>query len=119
MGAKRKKKSSKDNFEQKPKLTNVEMKEIELMKKWEEARKLGQFKYVLLKGTLAWTVLTSSVFIILTLITNKFLINKEILMYFLNMVIVFIGMGTLFGFISWRLSEKRYHLFKSKNLKDK
>ncbi len=111
MGVRKKKKSGKVWSEPKVKLSKTEIKELDLMKKWEVTRAMGKFKYVLLKGTIAWSVLTGGIFIILTMITNKFLINTEILMYFLKMIVIFIGMGTLFGLFSWKLSEKRYQSF--------
>lgn len=119
MGAKKKKKAGRDWSEPKVRLTKTQTKELELMKKWEETRAMGKMKYVLLKGTVAWTILTGGIFVILTLITNKFLINTEILMYFLNMFLVFIGLGTLFGVFSWHLSEKRYQSFIKNNSESK
>lgn len=118
MGAK-KKKSGKVWSEPKVKLSKTEAKELDLMKKWEGTRAMGKMKYILIKGTVAWSLLTGSIFILLTLITNKFLINTEILMYFLKMFLVFIGMGTLFGVFSWQLSEKRYQSFIKNKSKSK
>ena len=111
MGMKKKKKPGRDWSEPKERLTNTQIKERDLMKKWEDTRGMGKVKYVLLKGTVAWTVLTGGIFVILTLITNKFLINKEILLYFLNMFLVFMVLGTLFGVVSWHLSERRYQSY--------
>lgn len=119
MGAKRKKKTGRDWSEPKVKLTKTQAKELDLMKKWEDTRTMGKMKYVLLKGTIAWTVLTGGIFVILTLITNKFLINTEILMYFLNMFLVFLGLGTLFGVFSWHLSERKYQTFIKNNSESK
>ena len=116
---KKKKKQGRDWSEPKVRLTKAQTKELDLMKKWEDTRAMGKMKYVLLKGTVAWTLLTGGIFVILTLITNKFLINTEILMYFLNMFLVFLGLGTLFGVLSWHLSEKKYQSYIKNKLESK
>lgn len=97
----------------------TQRREREAVEKWEEARKMGKFRYVLMKGTLAWSLMTSCIFILLTLISNKFSVNNEMLWYFLKMAIVFVGMGTLFGVFSWQLSEKKYQKYMNENTRQK
>lgn len=96
-------------------LSKAEKREIEVLNSWEKSRKMGIVKYVLLKGTLAWSLLTIGIFMLISIIQSKFLINYEMLMYFLKMYIVFLLMGTVFGLVSWLVSERKY--LKSKNLK--
>lgn len=89
-------------------LTKAQKREIEVLNNWEKSRKMGVVKYVLLKGTLAWSFLTIAIFMSISIIQSKFLINTEMLMYFLKMYIVFLFMGTVFGLVSWVVSEKKY-----------
>ncbi len=106
--AKKKKKNEKIKEKNLVRLTPKEQKERDAILKWEPSHKMGQVKYVLIKGTLAWSLMTSSVLNLLTLIANKFNISKDILLYFLKMFIVFLGMGTIFGLVTWHFSEKKY-----------
>lgn len=90
------------------KRTPSQEKEWIAVQKWEEARKMGKNKYIFIKGTLSWSLMTSGILIVLTLLTNKFSYNQELLWYFLKMFVLFVGIGTLFGIGSWHLSEKKY-----------
>lgn len=115
MGKRKINKPRKVVSEQEQKLSKAELREIEVLNNWEKSRKMGIVKYVLLKGTFAWSLLTIAIFMLISIIQSKFLINYEMLMYFLKMYIVFLLMGTVFGLVSWLVSEKKY--LKSKNLK--
>ncbi len=99
------------------KRTPAQEKEWIAIQKWEKEREMGRNKYILIKGTLSWSLLTTSILILLTMLTNKFSINQELLWYFLKMFVLFIGIGTLFGIASWQLSENRYtkYFIKIKN----
>lgn len=106
--AKKKKKNEKIKEKNLVRLTPKEERERDAILKWEPSHKMGKVKYILIKGTLAWSFMTTSVFILLTLISNKFYVNQDILLYFLKMFIAFVGMGTVFGLVSWHFSEKKY-----------
>jgi hypothetical protein len=96
------------------KRTPSQEKEWIAVQKWEEARKMGRNKYIFIKGTISWSLMTIGILILLTLLTNKFSSNQELLWYFLKMYILFIGLGTLFGIGTWHLSEKKYISFYKK-----
>ena len=95
------------------KLTPAQEREKAAVYKWEDSRKMGKIKYILIKGTLSWSIMTTGIFVVLTLITTKFFIDKAVLLYFLKMFVVFLSMGTLFGIVSWHLSEKKYQKYMS------
>jgi uncharacterized ion transporter superfamily protein YfcC len=99
------------------KRTPAQEKEWIAIQKWEKEREMGRNKYILIKGTLSWSLLTTSILILLTMVTNKFSLNQDLLWYFLKMFVLFIGIGTLFGIASWQLSENRYtkYFIKIKN----
>lgn len=110
--AKKRKKNEKIKEKNVVRLTPSQEKERAAIMKWEPSHKMGKVKYILIKGTLAWSVMTTGLFVLLTLITNKFTVNQEILLYFLKMFVVFVGMGTIFGMVTWHFSEKKYALLK-------
>lgn len=96
-------------------LTPAQQREKAAVYKWEDSRKMGKIKYILVKGTLSWSLMTTAIFVVLTLITTKFFVDKEVLLYFLKMFVVFLSMGTLFGIVSWHFSEKKYQIYMSDN----
>lgn len=108
---KKKKKNLKIKEKNLVRLTPQEQKEREAVLKWEPSHNMGQIKYILLKGTLAWSVLTGGIFILLTLISNGFTADQALLLYFLKMIVAFIGLGTVFGMITWHFSEKKYQAY--------
>jgi hypothetical protein len=81
------------------------------MNKWEKARKLGQKKYMFYTGGL-WALLTGVLIKTMDLFLKPELTFQEIFLNlkFVVFMIVFFILGILlFGFVNWRINEKRYH----------
>lgn len=121
MAKKKKVKVYRENREPKPVLSKKEQREHSAILKWESTRQMGKWRYIFVKGTLYWSLMTTGIYVILTLALTKFFINQEILLYFLKMFIIFLAVGTAFGLGSWEWSELKYKKYQEKrdeNLKE-
>ncbi len=116
MTKKKKVKLYRENRPPKVVLSKKEMREQEAILSWEETRKMGKWRYIFVKGTLTWSLMTAGIYIILTLALTKFFINKEIILYFLKMFLIFVAVGTAFGVGSWYWSEMKYKKYQEKQM---
>ena len=82
----------------------VKASDTAFMKRWEQARAQGRWRYLLLSGVLAWGV---PMFVLMTFVVDRpAQLTAGIL---LLSAAVWLSGGLLFGVLSWFLSEKRFN----------
>ena len=86
------------------------------MEKWENVRKEGKWRFILVHGVLFWGLMMT-----LTMLLFNLLIHPEktltwVLIEFVMYLIGFSLGGVVWGLVVWRSSEKRYNEWKEKNV---
>ncbi|WP_176791344.1 hypothetical protein [Thalassobacillus cyri] len=73
--------------------------------KWEKTRQAGKGKYIALYGLLGF----GGVFVLVSLLFQAFREDSITFDYVVQRIVIGLIAGALYGWVSWRSNEKRYH----------
>jgi Flp pilus assembly protein TadB len=113
------KKAQRSNDRVRQNQTRRTLREKQNMEKWAQQRKKGMMNYVIKNGLIAWTLMTSVIYVLLLGVTYKFKFSPEMLSQIAIAILFFAIGGVLFGFATWYVSESKFKRSQLEALKKK